>query len=195
MDFLLNSMTPVIRTFTLLILLSYYVSHHQIYARILKECDAAKELYEQKFDRSLVSMMVCVMKHESHFNTGLLTGPLHKSAKSYGVFQISSDRWCSAYRKGGECNENCRDFLDDDLENDIACARKILLQEGFKHWKKWERNCRDINKLPNVAQCLHNNNPNYYYVTRVKKGLDVEDAEQESLLLAETAENWSEEIL
>ncbi|KAJ8687066.1 hypothetical protein QAD02_022860 [Eretmocerus hayati] len=123
-------------------------------ARILAECDAAKELSKAGIPRSFISTYVCIMKSESNLNTSKITGPGHKSSFSYGVFQISSDKWCSRYRPGGICNKKCDDFLNDDIRDDIACAKIIADKNGFKHWNGWLKNCKN-GKLPNVGGCMN----------------------------------------
>ncbi|XP_001607428.1 lysozyme c-1 [Nasonia vitripennis] len=139
---------------TLLLLLSALSALlFQADARILAQCDAAKELARAGIERTFISNYVCVMKSESNFDTSKKTGPGHKASYSYGIFQISSDKWCSAFRPGGVCNKNCNDFLDDDIRDDIACARTIFKLEGFKHWKGWVKSCKNGN-LPNVSGCI-----------------------------------------
>ncbi|XP_014218156.1 lysozyme c-1 [Copidosoma floridanum] len=121
--------------------------------RILGQCEAAQALAIAGVSRSFVSNYVCIMKNESGINTSKKTGPGHKSSYAYGVFQITSDVWCSAYRKGGKCNAKCDDFLDDDIRDDIECAKKIQAARGFQHWKGWTRGCKQ-KQLPNVAPCF-----------------------------------------
>ncbi|XP_014205697.1 lysozyme-like [Copidosoma floridanum] len=129
------------------------VSRQPSSARILKKCDAASELRRSKvINKSFIAHLVCVMQHESKFNTSLIRGPGSKSSYSYGVFQISSDKWCSRYRVGGECQKKCDDFANDDIQDDIVCADKIFKMEGLKHWPGWERNCKN-GPLPNLNDC------------------------------------------
>lgn len=141
------------RKILLLVLSCYLISHQSAWARILAPCDAAKELIKAGIQRTFISNFVCVMKTESNFDTAKKIGPGHKASYSYGIFQISSDKWCSAFRPGGICNKNCNDFLDDDIRDDITCAKTIFEMEGFKHWNGWVRSCKNGN-LPNVSGCI-----------------------------------------
>jgi len=125
-----------------------------IEGKILSQCEAARQLELASVDRTFISTYVCIMKSESGFNTSKKSGPGHKASYSYGIFQISSDKWCSAFRKGGICKANCNDFLDDDIRDDIMCAKRIANAEGFKHWKGWVKSCKNLGQLPNVAPCL-----------------------------------------
>lgn len=44
------------------------------------------------------------------------------------------------------------DFLDDKLDDDIACAMKVFDKYGFKNWLKWEEKCKKQN-IPNLSEC------------------------------------------
>lgn len=44
------------------------------------------------------------------------------------------------------------DFLDDKLDDDIACAMKVFDKYGFKNWRGWEEKCKKQN-IPNLSEC------------------------------------------
>lgn len=142
------------KTTIVLLALACYLTCQQASARILTKCQAAKELSTANIDRTFISNFVCVMQNDGNFNTSLKTGPGHKASYSYGIFQISSDEWCSAFRPGGICNKHCNDFLDDDIQDDIVCAEKIFTLRGFKHWKGWLKKCK-TGGLPNLTTCKY----------------------------------------
>lgn len=116
------------------------------------QCEAAKELERAGISKTYISNWVCLMQSESKMNTALLTGPKTASSYSHGIFQINSAKWCTRGRTGGICNKRCEDFLNDDIQDDIACAKKIFNQEGFKAWKGWVQKCKN-KPLPNLAHC------------------------------------------
>jgi hypothetical protein len=151
---------------------SYINSNHRCSARILSRCEATKELVLAGIERSFLSTYVCIMMSESNFDTRKKTGPGHKASYSYGIFQISSDKWCSAYRPGGICQKNCNDFLNDNIQDDIACAKVIATKEGFKYWKGWIKNCKN-GKLPNLSDCVFQRR----YTTRNKQSDIPEESE------------------
>ncbi|CAL7950544.1 unnamed protein product [Xylocopa violacea] len=124
----------------------------QAEAKILTQCEAARELQKAKVTRSLISNWVCLMQSESGLDTQLVTGPKTASSYSYGVFQINSSKWCSRGHSGGLCNKRCEDFANDDIQDDIECAKKIQSLEGFKAWDGWMKKCKN-KPLPNVANC------------------------------------------
>lgn len=120
--------------------------------KIFTKCELVKELERSKISRSLISNWVCLIERESGMNTRLVTGPKTASSYSYGILQINSAKWCTRGRKGGICNKRCEDFLHDNIQEDIECAKKIINQEGFKAWDGWTKYCKD-KSLPNIGNC------------------------------------------
>lgn len=92
------------------------------------------------------------MKSESGLNTTVVKGPGTASSFSYGIFQISSIKWCKRGRKGGDCNAKCEDFANDDLTDDIACAQRIFDAVGFQNWPGWTKKCKN-KPLPDTGSC------------------------------------------
>ncbi|XP_043473453.1 lysozyme c-1-like [Leptopilina heterotoma] len=125
---------------------------HISHGKILTRCEAAKELIKGGVSRTFVSNFVCLMEKESGLDTKKITGPKAQSSYSFGVFQISSGKWCTRGRAGGLCMKKCEDFADDNIQDDIVCARKIQEKEGFKYWSGWLKKCKN-QTLPNVSNC------------------------------------------
>lgn len=121
-------------------------------AKILSQCDATKELQKAGISRTFLSNWICLMISESGLDTQLVTGPRKASNYYYGVFQISSGKWCARGRTGGLCNKRCEDFANDDIQDDIVCAKKIYNTEGFKAWEGWLKKCKN-KPLPNISHC------------------------------------------
>ncbi|XP_008555843.1 lysozyme C, milk isozyme isoform X1 [Microplitis demolitor] len=135
----------------------FVITKVEVNGKILSECEAARELKNSGISATFISNWVCLMKSESGLNTSLVKGPGTMSSYSYGVFQINSYKWCKRGRKGGECNAKCEDFADDDITDDIACAKKIQSTEGFKHWTGWLKKCyKNEGALPDVSGCKSN---------------------------------------
>ncbi|XP_011638242.1 lysozyme-like [Pogonomyrmex barbatus] len=126
--------------------------HSPVEGKILTQCEAARELERAKISKSLISNWVCLMQSESGMNTALVTGPKTASSYSYGILQINSVKWCTRGRTGGICNKRCEDFLNDNIQESIACAKKIFDREGFKAWDGWTKKCKN-KPLPNVSNC------------------------------------------
>ena len=122
-------------------------------ARIMTDCEVAKELIRGNVDRSFLRQYICLMKYESHFETKLIQHGRGASMK-YGIFQISSDYWCSVGNTGGRCKKRCEDFLNEDIQDDFKCARQIAESQGFKYWPQWLKYCKGRTiDLPNISHC------------------------------------------
>ncbi|KAJ8679757.1 hypothetical protein QAD02_015544 [Eretmocerus hayati] len=142
------------RLILLSILLFYIVSEYSASAKILQLCEAAREIRRSTIGNTWINTFVCLMKSESQFDTSKVTGPGYKSSYSYGILQINSYEWCNRYRPDGFCKKKCDDFKDDNIQDDLLCAKKIFEKVGFKHWKTFERNCKDPSKLPDTSNCF-----------------------------------------
>lgn len=123
----------------------------QVDGKIYHQCEAEKELERARISRSFISNWICLMQSESGMDTKKVTGPKAGSSYSYGILQINSAKWCTRGRVGGICKKRCEDFLDDAIQDDIACAKIIVEREGFKSWDGWMKKCKD-KPLPNLCR-------------------------------------------
>ena len=122
-------------------------------AKILTQCQVVSALNRAGIPGSLHSNWICLIKYESGFSTRLVSGPKTQSSYSYGILQINSMKWCARGRAGGICKKKCEDFVaNDDIEDDVACAKQIYDSMGFMAWDGWVKNCK--NKiLPRAPSC------------------------------------------
>lgn len=140
------------RPWVILLVSIIAISQLPVEGRILSECDVVRELQLARFSRSMMSNWICLMKSESGLNTRLVTGPKTASSYSYGILQINSNKWCTRGRVGGLCNARCEDFANDDIQDDVRCAKKIYDRDGFKAWNGWVKKCKN-QPLPNIGNC------------------------------------------
>jgi len=126
--------------------------YSSVEGKIFTKCKAVEELQHAKISRSLMSNWICLMQSESGMDSRLVTGPKTASSYSYGILQINSAKWCTRGRKGGICNKRCEDFLHDDIQEDIECAKIIYAREGFKAWDGWLKKCKN-KPLPTIENC------------------------------------------
>ncbi|KAH8301735.1 lysozyme c-1 [Drosophila kikkawai] len=142
MNTLLRSLLPLL----ILLLLGSKPVESKKYQR----CELTRVLVENyNFDKTFISNWICLVEHESYLDTNKITKK-DNASKNYGLFQINSKDYCAEGRKGGQCNKKCEDFSNDDIGDDIACAKMIQEREGFKYWKGWDRFCRNPQNLPNL---------------------------------------------
>lgn len=182
--------------FTSLLLFSavfgFLVSQQLVSARILSKCEAVKTMIKSKVDGTFLRTYTCIMMHESKFDTKKYTGPGHKASFSHGVFQISSDYWCNRWRADGHCKKKCSDFLDDDIRDDIECAKTIQKIEGFKRWKSFNTTCKNIKNHPSIEECKS-------LLTKAERKwleeiLNSESEEDESSVLFSGSDDETEEL-
>ncbi|XP_065082682.1 lysozyme c-1-like [Ochlerotatus camptorhynchus] len=120
-------------------------------AKVYQKCPLVKLLDGQQISRTLISNWICMINAESGGDTSKEV-TLDNKTTSYGIFQINSKEWCRAGRKGGKCNTNCEAFLNDDISDDIDCAKLIYKDQGFSYWKGWVNKCKQ-KPLPDISMC------------------------------------------
>ncbi|XP_068151063.1 lysozyme [Drosophila tropicalis] len=139
--------TELSRVYVLFLLVIATGSH--VWAKRYLRCELARKLLDQHgFERSLLSNWICLLEHESELDTAKVTVNPNGS-KNYGLFQING-RYCQQGRRGGICNVNCDDLLDENIQEAAVCAKRIQTSDGFRHWNGWQRYCRNTQNLPNL---------------------------------------------
>ncbi|XP_008851871.1 alpha-lactalbumin [Nannospalax galili] len=77
----------------------------------------------------------CIVFHSSGYDTQAVVK--NNGSTEYGLFQISDKFWCKSSlipESENICGISCDKFLDDDLTDDIMCAKKILAIKGIDYW-------------------------------------------------------------
>ncbi|XP_062827728.1 lysozyme C, milk isozyme-like [Anolis carolinensis] len=97
---------------------------------------------------------LCIVHHVSDFS---IQPPLSKTAeKAYGIFGFSNKYWCSdgVQPSRNYCNISCEKFLDDDIQDDVLCARRVLTRnEGAQTWPQWAEKCRGKDLSSYLKDC------------------------------------------
>ncbi|ALC41414.1 CG16756 [Drosophila busckii] len=126
------------------------LQQQQVESKRYLRCELTKLMVQQyRFEKSLMSNWICLVEHESELDTNKVKNNENHS-KNYGLFQISNKDYCAEGRKGGLCNMKCEDLSNDEISDDMACAKLIQQRDGFKYWKGWNRYCRNTQNLPNL---------------------------------------------
>ncbi|EDW76194.1 uncharacterized protein Dwil_GK15326 [Drosophila willistoni] len=116
--------TKLSRLYLLFLLVIATGSH--VWAKLYLRCELARKLLNQHgFERSLLSNWICLLEHESELNTAKVTTNPNGS-KNYGLFQING-RYCQQGRRGGTCNVDCDDLLDENIHEAAICAKRIQI--------------------------------------------------------------------
>ncbi|XP_069673836.1 lysozyme-like isoform X2 [Periplaneta americana] len=121
-------------------------------AKVFKECELVHQLKQYGVPEHEWSDWVCIAEGESTFNTEAINTENTDGSYDYGIFQINSMYWCKLGSEGNGCNIKCEDFLDDDISDDIRCARHIKEEQGFTAWVAWNNKC-DGKPKPDISKC------------------------------------------
>ncbi|XP_067848349.1 lysozyme C-2-like [Heptranchias perlo] len=120
-------------------------------AKIFQRCELARILKAHGLDGfhgySLANWL-CVAYGESVFDTQAIKHYRNDGimiSTNYGIFQINSRLWCNddmtEFSKN-LCGINCHSLLDDDITDDIQCAKSVVVtQLGMEIWPGWKRKC------------------------------------------------------
>ncbi|XP_009866016.1 PREDICTED: lysozyme C [Apaloderma vittatum] len=126
--------------------------------KIFSRCDLVKTLHEHSFAGFMgktVADWICLVQHESNFNTKAFHD--NGASRDYGIFQINSQYWCEDGKTRGSknaCHTSCSKFQDDNIEDDMQCAKKISQEaHGLTPWYGWENHCKGKNLSPYVEGC------------------------------------------
>lgn len=125
----------------LLITLSFELAVTKKY----KICEFAKEIYEKhNVTRSDIFKHICI---------AAVSLDTQSDGTLVGIYGIGREWWCGEKEPSGGCNLECSKFLDDDISDDAACAKKILSQQGLDAWDETEEDCLEEHRHY-VAECL-----------------------------------------
>ncbi|XP_077185475.1 lysozyme C, milk isozyme-like [Paroedura picta] len=117
-------------------------------AKVFRRCELIrileKEALNGYYDYSLGDW-VCMAYYESRYNTSAVGPPNSDGSMGYGIFQINSSWWCSNGdgMTANGCQTSCSSFLDDDISNDIQCAKRIVCDPNkMDAWVSWTNSCK-----------------------------------------------------
>ncbi|GLH14349.1 Lysozyme c-1 [Gryllus bimaculatus] len=112
-------------------------------AVVLSKCTVAKALYDNGIAKSQIPDWLCLIEHESSFNTAAINVNTNGS-KDNGIFQINDTWWCGETAVGA--------LLNTDITDDIRCAKLIYSRQGFNAWYGWKNHCQGVT-LPSISDC------------------------------------------
>ncbi|RWS26848.1 lysozyme precursor-like protein [Leptotrombidium deliense] len=133
------------------------------FAKIYDRCDLANLLLNKyKFPKDDIADWICLIFAESTFNGSAVGNTNKDGSLDYGLFQpkqnqinkqVSDRYWCSPPAKANECKMECDDLLDDNLDDDITCVKKIYKIHGFRAWTGWYAKCRNHDVQQYIKDC------------------------------------------
>lgn len=119
-----------------------------VLAKVYERCELARELATvHGVSGDDLAVWVCIAQHESDYNTTAI-GHVGEGG-DHGIFQISDLYWCShSPGRGKACGMSCSQLLDDNIGDDMACAKRIhrehqgLTGNGFNAWAVYPLYCK-----------------------------------------------------
>ncbi|XP_046394525.1 lysozyme 2-like [Ischnura elegans] len=119
------------------------------YGKVYERCELARELKERhKIPDKDLATWVCIARHESEFNSSAVGRLNGDGSEDHGIFQISDKYWCSPPGEGFACAVSCASLEDDDLADDVRCAKRIKRAHdrvsggnGFSAWAVYRQHC------------------------------------------------------
>ncbi|XP_027449220.1 lysozyme C, milk isozyme-like [Zalophus californianus] len=145
------------RSVLIITLLSCFCAAYE--AKVFSKCELARKLKTKGMDGyrgySLANW-VCMAQYESKFNTRAFNGRNTDGSKDYGIFQLNSRWWCknSNQPSANACSKTCNKFLDDNIDDDITCAKRVVRDpNGMSAWVAWVKHCKGRNLSRYLAAC------------------------------------------
>ncbi|KAI4586692.1 hypothetical protein MJG53_004479 [Ovis ammon polii x Ovis aries] len=120
-----------------LLILGLLVLSVAVQGKKFERCELARTL--KKFGLagykgvSLANWM-CLAYGESRYNTQAINYNPGSKSTDYGIFQINSKWWCNdgkTPKAVNGCGVSCSALLKDDITQAVACAKKIVSQQGI----------------------------------------------------------------
>ncbi|XP_058023932.1 uncharacterized protein LOC131190612 [Ahaetulla prasina] len=123
-------------------------------AKVFTRCELATVLKRAGMDGYLdykLGNWICMSYHESRYNSRAVGPPNSDGSRDYGIFQINSSWWCNNYQghTANGCDKPCSAFINDDITDDIVCAKRIVRDpQRMDAWVAWRNYCkgRDLSK-------------------------------------------------
>uniref|UniRef100_A0A8C4FHI1 Alpha-lactalbumin n=1 Tax=Catagonus wagneri TaxID=51154 RepID=A0A8C4FHI1_9CETA len=115
-----------------------------IQAKQYTKCELSQVLKDMKgYGDITLPEWICTIFHISGYDTNTIVH--NRDSTEYGLFQISNKIWCrdNQIQSKNICGISCDKFLDDDLTDDMMCAKKILDNEGIDYWLAHKALCSE----------------------------------------------------
>lgn len=118
-----------------------------IHGKTFKTCEIVTEL-EKLVEVNEIYKHLCII---IYVNPALNTTAQHDTL--LGLYKIDNRWWCKESLPGGSCNILCSNLLNDDITDDVECAKTVLLNLGLEEgWRLNENRC--LKYKPEVEKCF-----------------------------------------
>jgi len=94
----------------------------------IENCELAKELYTTHgIPQEEIYKHLCITEEN-------ITGGL-------GIYGIQKGFWCGENESSGGCSIKCDKLKDNNITDDVKCAKLIMAQQGLGAWRLNDDNC------------------------------------------------------
>uniref|UniRef100_A0A8C6X561 Glycosyl hydrolases family 22 (GH22) domain-containing protein n=1 Tax=Naja naja TaxID=35670 RepID=A0A8C6X561_NAJNA len=128
-------------------------------AKVYSKCELASILKRNGMDRYYgysLGNWICMAYYESRYNSRAVGPRNWDGSRDYGIFQINSRWWCNNYqgRTANGCKKPCSAFTNDDITDDIICAKRIVRDpQRMNAWVAWRNHCKGTNLSQWTSGC------------------------------------------
>ncbi|XP_070592195.1 lysozyme C-3-like [Erythrolamprus reginae] len=128
-------------------------------AKVFQMCELSSVLKRSGMDgyrRVTLGDWNCMAYHESRFNSQAVGPPNTDGSRGYGIFQINNSLWCDNKQgpTANGCNKPCSAFTNDDITDDIECAKRIVRDpQGMNAWPAWRNHCKGRDVSSSIQGC------------------------------------------
>ncbi|KAM3844093.1 lysozyme C, milk isozyme-like [Vipera latastei] len=128
-------------------------------AKVYSKCELASILKRNGLDGYYgyaLGNWICMAYYESRYNSRAVGPRNSDGSRDYGIFQINSRWWCNNYqgRTANGCNKPCSAFTNDDIADDIVCAKRIVRDpQRMNAWVAWKKYCKGKNLSKWTSGC------------------------------------------
>lgn len=83
----------------------------KIESKVYSKCEFAKKMRSSGFSVESLPQWICLVKHESNFNSNAINKINPDGSWDWGIFQINDHYWCRRGYSGKDCNIDCNSKL------------------------------------------------------------------------------------
>ncbi|XP_040089872.1 lysozyme C-2-like [Oryx dammah] len=130
-----------------------------VQGKVFERCELARTLKKRGLDDykgvSLANWL-CLTKWESSYNTKATNYNPSSESTDYGIFQINSKWWCNdgkTPKAVDSCHVSCSELMENGIAKAVACAKKIVSEQGITVWVAGKSHCRDHDVSSYVEGC------------------------------------------
>lgn len=145
-------MTRTVSYIIFLLLLTF------VYSRQYTKCELFQELKTKyQLEEEEAAKWTCIGGGIANYNTSFYLGDLEYGI--LGLFGIQAIFWCASEWDGQVCGVLCDKFVDDDISDDLRCARDFILKDyqgSFDTWYKYREERCELKWVDIVDDCKGN---------------------------------------